>query len=212
MSRRSGKTLLVYHRPGVPSERAKIEKLAAALAGAGIEAETATIEEALSKPVPPSHRVFLLMFTRGGHWLSLVEKGYRVELVPLHLTAAAVAAEASRRGYSSVLLVALRAHRLRGEQEEDILRIKHLLEKVYDIHARLNMLESLSPRQPSPSPAPGEAVAPLALLDGRLVHKACSRAAQGQCLGPIIDYADYMIKAWIIDRVAHSWSARKLDI
>jgi len=204
LSRQSVRTLLVYHKPGIPSERAKVEKLAAMLAGAGIEAETATIEEALSKPAPASHRVFLLMFTRGGHWLSLVEKGYRVELMPLHMTAAAIAAEASRRGYSRVLLVALRAHRLRDEQEEDLSRIQRLLENVYDVHARLDVLEGLSHTQPSPSPAPGEAVAPLALLDGRLVRKACSRAAQGQCLGPFIDYAGHLIKAWIIDCVAPS--------
>jgi hypothetical protein len=199
LSSQSGrKPLLVYHKPGKPGEQEKIEKLRKLLAELGYGLDVATIEEALEAP-EPGRRVFLLLFTRGGHWKSLVDTGYHVEHIPPHLAACVLAQEARRRRVKALLLVALRAHRLREEQLEDIEHITRLTAKLGGIRTRYTVLPSLSERAEA---EPDEHVAPLALLNGRLVHAACPGTRR--CLGPFIDYGAEAIAAWIIDRLASS--------
>ncbi len=201
MLRRRSKALIVYHKPGVAGEARRVEELAQRLREAGVDAETATIEEALERSPQPSERVFLLLFTRGGHWKSLVDHGYPVEHIPLHLTGLAVAQEALRRGYQRVHYVALQAHRLREEQLRDLETLTSLTTQVYRVPASYAVLQTM--REAPARPPQGAAVAPLALLHGRLSRIACS-AAPDTCLGPFMDYGSNYIAAWILDRLSQA--------
>ncbi len=183
--------LLVYHRPGRPSSISYVERLQAMLRGLGIEAETATIEEA--QALRPGRPLFLLMFTRGGHWKSLVDAGHEPLLVPASLFANAAAREAKARwgDCSGLALAALRAKRLHEEQMEDLERIRLLLE-LHCPGASLHVIDTMG------EPGPAEKlVAPLAFLPGRLSRSACGRTSR--CLGAFAEYALEDTAAWIAD-------------
>lgn len=214
MSRRSSRRLLIiYHRPGVVHEHARIARFAEKLRSHGIEARSLTIEEALHEAPEKEAATLLLLFTRGGHWASLVEKGYPAEPIPVHLTAAAIALEARRRGHQRVTLVALRAHRLREQQLQDLEELAALLRGIHGLEATVTVLERLAAPPEAQGPLEG-AVAPLALLQGRLVRAACSLAEKGNCLGPFMDYGEPLLAAWAIDRATgrRPCRPREMDI
>ena len=201
MSRQRNKALIVYHKPGLAGEARRVEELAQRLREAGAEAEAVTIEEALGRSPQPGEKVFLLLFTRGGHWRSLVDHGYTVEHIPLHLTGLAAAQEALHRGYQRVHYVALQAHRLREEQLRDLDWLARITTTLYQVPASYTILETMKAKPPQPPS--GAAVAPLALLRGRLSSTACS-AAPNTCLGPFMDYGGNYIAAWILDRLSQA--------
>ncbi len=180
--------LIVYHRPGRRGEERRLRTLLMLLQAQGLEAGLASIEEALE--APPT-RAYLLLFTRGGHWRSLVDAGHEAYTVPPWLTASCIASEARRRGAAGAQLVALRAHRLRGLQAADLAAIEAAT-RAQGLGARAAVLPSMASRPPQPPP--GWVNAPLALLDGRLAGAACST---GPCLGPLLDYCLRGLAAWI---------------
>ena len=180
--------LIVYHRPGRRGEERRLHALTGLLHQLGVEAGLASIEEALR--APPA-RVYLLLFTRGGHWRSLVDAGHDAHTVPPWLTASCIASEARRRGVAGVQLVALRAHRLRELQEADLAAIEAAA-RAQGLETRVHILATMT--EEPPVPPRGWAAAPLALLDGKLARTACST---GQCLGPLLDYCLRGLAAWI---------------
>ncbi|KSW11376.1 hypothetical protein CF15_00475 [Pyrodictium occultum] len=183
--------LIVYHEPGDPSEHRRVQELAARIRElAGVELEAIPLRE--FKRCSRCRRVYLLMFTRGGHWLSLREKGVNAAHIPPSVTAAAVAEELERRGLDRVMLVALKARRLVRGQSEDLELIARLLQ-ARGLRAEARILDSLEPPE---RPETREPVAPVALLAGRLVRAACM-LTKGPCLGPFIDYGWWHLLAWI---------------
>jgi len=180
--------LVVYHRPGRRGEEKRLHALLALLRDQGVEVGLTSIEEALE--APPT-RAYLLLFTRGGHWRSLVDAGHEAYTIPPWLTGLCMASEARRRGLTGIQLVALRAHRLRELQEADLAAIEAAV-RAQGLGARRHVLRSMG--QHAPEPPTGWANAPLALLDGRLARAACST---GPCLGPFLDYCTRSLAAWI---------------
>jgi len=184
------------HRPGDPARAEPLlESLLSMLRAAGLEAELGLVEDLASRR-GGGEKLLLLMPSRGGHWASLVEAGYRVEMLPVHVWASALAEEALHRGAVGVQVVALEARRLRELQRADLERARRVL-SLYGLEARLVMLPSLSARPPR---LPGRRwlQAPAAMLPGRLEASACA-AAPGRCLGPIMGYAAPRIAAWIVE-------------
>ena len=188
--------VIVYHRPGSSEGPRLLGRLLDLLRAEGVEAEAFTIEEALENAGGlRGRRLYMLMFTRGGHWWSLVEAGLRPRLIPLHLTANAVGREARSRGCTpgSLVLVALRAHRLVEQQATDLEALRRLV-GLHCPGTRLLVLQSLH------APPAGEQAglaAPLALLPGRLAGAAC-RLGEG-CLGAFASYGLGDLASWILE-------------
>jgi len=189
--------LMIYHEPGIKEEKKRILELQQLLGRQGVEAIPLSIEEALkttSSMNPRAKRAYLLMFTRGGHWKSLVDRGFNVSIIPPLLTSMVIGREASSRwGRCRLTLIALRAKRLAAEQRRDVESIKRMLKPYCDTEAILipnldeNIAESVN----------AEFTAPLALFDGKLARIAC-KIARKQCLEPFSHYAVRDLAAWII--------------
>ena len=183
--------LVVYHEPGDPSESARVHTLVGQVRQlTGVDVETSTLKGFTG--CRGCKRVYLLMFTRGGHWLSLREHGVDAVLVPPYVTASAIVAELERRGLDHVLLVALRAKRLVDEQLSDIEFIGRLV-AAKGLSVEVRILDGV---RTAARPETGAPVAPLALLLGKLVRAACS-LTQGPCLGPLLHYGWWHILAWL---------------
>ncbi len=186
--------MLAVHRPGDPARAEPLlDRLLSMLRAAGLEAELGFVEDLASRR--GGGRLLLLMPSRGGHWASLVEAGYQVEMLPVHVWASAMAEEALHRGAVGVQVVALEAKRLRGLQRSDLEKALAIL-SLYGLEARLAMLPSLSTQ--APPPPRRWLQAPAAMLPGRLEAASCA-AAPGRCLGPIMGYAAPRIAAWIVE-------------
>jgi len=183
--------LVVYHEPGVSSENARVRTLVEQVRQlTSVDVKAATLKGFTG--CRHCRRVYLLMFTRGGHWLSLKERGIDAVLVPHHVTASAIVTELERRGLDHVLLVALRAKRLVDEQLSDIELIERLL-TAKGLRVEVKILDSM---KAVTRPETGAPVAPLALLSGKLVRTACS-LTKGPCLGPLLHYGWWHILAWL---------------
>jgi hypothetical protein len=189
----------VYHKPGKPSTANSIRTLVNTLRGLGLDCEAVTLEQAVSRSREyRGKQVYLLMFARGGHWKQLVDAGLDPQIIPPFLTATSIGREARRRWgrRCGLVLVTLRAKRLRELQYRDIEEIKRIL-SLYcttEVVVLDSMDASVSGKY--------EYTAPLALLDGRLAETAC-RLATKDCLGPFISYALEDLAAWIAWAAAH---------
>lgn len=188
----TAKFVVVYHEPGDPSESERVHRLVeqVRLLG-GVDVEAVALKEFTG--CSSCRRVYLLMFTRGGHWLSLREHSVDAVLVPPYVTASAIVAELEKRRLDSVVLVALRAKRLVNAQRYDLELIGKLVAaKGLDVEMRL--LDKMSAAE---KPVTAKPVAPLALLSGRLARAACS-LTEGPCLGPLLHYGWWHILSWLV--------------
>ncbi len=152
--------LIVYHEPGVGGSETLLYPLVDRLRGLGFEALLAPLGEAL-RGCPAARRVYLLMFARGGHWLSLFEACGRPPLyIPPHVSAAGLA-RAVGAGASLVILYR-RAKRLQRLYTRDVAAIAAGLAAA---GVRAYPLEASAARR---AWLVATHVAPLALLPGRL--------------------------------------------
>lgn len=199
MATNAGDIVLVYHKPGKPSAVGSLKLLLDTLESLDIRAATVTIEEALENSGEYRGKpVFLLMFTRGGHWMQLVEAGLNPYTIPVFLTATSIGREARRRWGEdcSIALAALKTRRPGTHHDKDLEELRRLL-SLY-CSTRLVLLDSMSVEAGERY----EYTVPLALLDGMLVEAACKLAVK-DCLGPFIAYAYRDLAAWIAWTVAH---------
>ncbi len=189
---------IAYHKPSVPTERKRVEKLAQ-LVSETLETrvETLLLEEVGKKP---DAMIALLLFTRGGHWHSVVTRSCKAEIIPQTVTAAAIAREAQRKGATTIVVVIHRARRLVEEQYSDAKKIESLLDKI-GFKTQLVFLESLTSQAKYPISVEKPCiVAPLALLRGKLVSKASHLALETGCIniGSFIEYGFWDLYTWLV--------------
>ena len=188
----TAKFVVVYHEPGDPSESERVHKLVEQVRLLGnVDVEAVSLKEFAG--CSNCRRVYLLMFTRGGHWLSLKEYGVEAVLVPPYVTASAIIAELDKRRLDSVMLVALSAKRLPDTQRYDLELIRKLV-AAKGLDAEVRLLDEIRAAE---KPETTKPVAPLALLSGRLVRAACS-LTEGPCLGPLLHYGWWHILSWLV--------------
>ncbi len=142
-----------------------------------------------------THKHLLLLPTRGGHWLELIERGCKPEILPPYLLALSITRQLARINAKRPLLVALRARRAKQLQNMDL-----------QVLARIMMLHGYSPEvvmlQKTTDPIPdteADSVIPLAILPGKLVDNAVDYAKQKTVpsLGPLLSYAAIDVASWI---------------
>ncbi len=184
--------LLVYHEPGVPGSEAMLDALAASLRNAGIDANLAPLGRVLREGCGGEHKVVLLMFGRGGHWLSLRDAcGVNPFIIEPGVAAAAIAGHAS--GFNIVLLYR-RARRGLDLYSRDLARVARGLRAV---GKRVLMLEA---SRASVAEAPRDSVfVPLSMLPGRLVGLARMLAEKhgGTWLPAFAEYGLSFLAAWL---------------
>jgi hypothetical protein len=196
--------LLAYHRPGRKGEEVRVEGLASkveTISMGRLKVEHSVIDEVDEGAGERFDSIYMLMFTRGGHWLSLIETtGKTAKLIPLPLTAAVLAFQALRAGYNRLVIVGLRAKRAMHLQLEDLQHLKLLLAawKIDTIHVLLETVDSkasLDKRWCRPQTL----VAPLALLDWGLADNARRLAAEcgAEAGSPILHVAEPLLATWI---------------
>ena len=202
--------LLAYHRPGKPREEERVEQLAqtvAMLARGRLAVDTMVVDEVDEAAGERYDAIYLLMFTRGGHWLSVIEAtGRTPRLIPLHLTATILASRAAETGARRLLLLGLRARRLEHLQLEDLGRLSLLL-AAWKLEMSYQLLEAID-SQPKPQEKwcrSDTLVAPLALLDGKLADhaRALAEACGAAQAGPLLHHSAPAIAAWIAEDAAH---------
>jgi len=143
-----------------------------------------------------SHRHILLLPTRGGHWLELIEKGCSPKILPPYLLALSITRQLARINAKSPLLVALRARRAIQLQSRNLQTLTRII-MLHGYSPKVVMLQ----RTTDPIPdAEADSVIPLAILPGRLVDNTANYANQKKMpsLGPILSYATIDIASWII--------------
>jgi hypothetical protein len=197
--------LLVFHRPGRRGEESRVEGLASkieTMSAGRLRVNYAIVEEVEESAGERYDSIYMLMFTRGGHWLSVVEAAGRPpKLIPLPLTAAVLAFQAASAGARRVAIVGLRARRALHLQLEDLQQLELLLAawKLDSTHLLLETVDSRGSLEDRWC-RPGTLVTPLALLDGGLADNARRLAEEcGAAPGrPVLHVAEPLLATWIL--------------
>ena len=199
------RVLLAFHRPGRRGEESRVESLASkieTMSMGRLKVDYTVVDEVDEGAGERYDTIYMLMFTRGGHWLSVIEAaGKPPKLMPLPLTAAVLAFQALGAGAGRVAIIGLRARRALHLQLEDLQQLELLLAawKLDSSHLLLETMESRGSLDERWC-RPGSLVAPLALLDGGLADNA--RRIAGECNAtpgkPILHIAEPLLATWIL--------------
>ncbi len=204
------RVLLAFHRPGRRGEEARVVGLAEkveTMSMGRLRVDATVVDEVDESAGERYDGIYLLMFTRGGHWLSVVEAaGVAPKLIPQPLTAAIMAREAVRNGLRRVVIVGLRARRAEHLQLEDLQLIELLLAawKLDSHHILLETVDSEA-RLEERWCRSDTLIAPLALLDGGLAENARRLAAScnAKHMPPILHVAEPLLATWILWDALH---------
>ncbi len=189
------KLTIAYHRPGMEFEVERLNLLVkVAHKLTGIEKDVVFELKPLDEVSPRDGNCILLMPIRGGHALSLEEKGVKVKTIPLQVTVAAIASRAS--GYSSIILVYHQPKRVEALALA-LDSLNHIAEMLRGLGFEIHLLEyggSLS------GAARGSCiVVPLTVCKGRISEWARRLASSIKCsyAGVLLDYGFWLIASWI---------------
>ena len=142
-----------------------------------------------------THKHLLLLPTRGGHWLELIERGCKPEILPPYLLVLSITRQLARINAKRPLLVALRARRAKQLQDRDLQVLTRIM-RLHGYSPEVIMLQKTTDTIPD---AEADSVVPLAILPGKLVDNAANYAKQKTIpsLGPVLSYATIDIASWI---------------
>lgn len=190
--------LIAFHRPGDPEEAAKLLTRLEEVLWSYCDCEPVfkQIDETTTKDCSETLTQILLLPSRGGHWLELVEKGCKPKIPPPYLLASSITHRLLALSSKNPLLVALEARRAKPLQEKDL----ELLTTMIKIHGLNPLLVKLrKTTDPIPIPRTIDSIVPLAMLPGRHTYNAKRYAKKISitCLEPILDYALKDIASWI---------------
>jgi len=145
-----------------------------------------------------THEHILLLPTRGGHWLELIERDCKPEILPPYLLALSITRQLARINAKKPLLVALRARRAKQLQDRDLQVLTRIM-RLHGYNPEITMLQKTTDTIPTIPDAEADSVVPLAILPGKLVDNAANYAKQKTIpsLGPILSYATIDIASWI---------------
>jgi len=192
------RALIVFHKPGNMGEAAKLlARLEDILRSrCGCEPVLKQIADVTVRDCSETLTQVLLLPSRGGHWLELVEKGCNPKTPPPYLIASSIAHRLLAHGLRKPLLVALEARRAKPLQEKDLDTLITTM-RIYGLDPLLVKLGKTT--DPIPVPKTIDSIVPLAMLPGRHVDNARKHAETNKVthLGPILGYALRDIASWI---------------
>ncbi|BEP18546.1 hypothetical protein PYJP_18980 [Pyrofollis japonicus] len=191
--------IIVYHKPGTPEEALPIiRKLTHMVEDAlGLRVIAKTIESVEYIDCEESIETYLLLPTRGGHWLELVEKGCNPKTPPKYLIASIIVRELAKKHRQRPLLVFLKSKRAQILQSHDATMINEFVK----LHGYETQTQTLLRTTDDIKPSNADIIVPLAMLPGRFTENAqrTARLYGIESLGAMLSYGFQDIATWIIE-------------
>jgi hypothetical protein len=192
---------IVYHKPGAPEKALPvITRLVRIIEDTlGMRVVAKTIEGVEPIDCEESLETFLLLPTRGGHWLELVEKGCRPKTPPKYLIASVIVRELAKKHHKRPLLVFLKSKRAQILQSRDAAMINEFVK----LHGYETQTQTLLRTTDDINPSNADIIVPLAMLPGRFTENAqqTARLYGIESLGPMLSYGLRDIATWIVETV-----------